>query len=196
MGYALCRQPPTLHSRIADFRLCCIRIVAFFGTPTCHLRIFGFFWTLGSITKDTSRPSHGFFFLVDFVVHGCYLAAWCLYFGVLGESGKILGRPWDDPGTWEGTRKDPTRSRLGFYWVFDDLGDSFWDFFGHFWIKKTFLHIYVEVVFSDSFGFEIGWLGVQKQVSGIEDIAKSNFCRNWISNDTWVISYDFGWPWD
>ena len=47
--------------------------------------------------------------------------AWCLYFGVLGA----LGRSWDDPGTLEGTRKDPVRSRLGSYRFFVDLGDLF-----------------------------------------------------------------------
>ena len=33
--------------------------------------------------------------------------------------------PWDDPGTLEGTRKDPVRSRLGFYRFVVDLGDRF-----------------------------------------------------------------------
>ena len=51
--------------------------------------------------------------------------AWCLYFGVLGDPGTILGRSWDDPGTLEGTRKDPVSSRLGFYRFFVDLGDPF-----------------------------------------------------------------------
>ena len=46
------------------------------------------------------------------------LASW-------GTLGKILGRSWDDPGTLEGTRKDPARSRLGFYQFFDDLGVPF-----------------------------------------------------------------------
>jgi hypothetical protein len=35
------------------------------------------------------------------------------------------GGPWDDPGTLEGTRKDPVRSRLGFYRFLGDLGDRF-----------------------------------------------------------------------
>ena len=37
----------------------------------------------------------------------------------------ILGRSWDDPGTVENTRKDPVRSRLGFYRFVVDLGDPF-----------------------------------------------------------------------
>ena len=49
--------------------------------------------------------------------------AWCLYFGVV--PGTILGRSWDDPGTLEGTRKGPVRSRLGFYRFFGDFGDPF-----------------------------------------------------------------------
>ena len=48
-----------------------------------------------------------------------------LYFGVLADPGTILGRSWDDPGTLEGTRKDPMSSRLGVYRFFVDLGDPF-----------------------------------------------------------------------
>ena len=51
--------------------------------------------------------------------------AWCLYFGVLEVPGTILGRSWDDPGTLEGTRKGPVRSRLGFYRFVVDFGDPF-----------------------------------------------------------------------
>ena len=51
--------------------------------------------------------------------------AWCLFFGVLGVPGTILGRSWDDPGTFEGTRKGPVRSRLGFGQFFRDFGDPF-----------------------------------------------------------------------
>ena len=51
--------------------------------------------------------------------------AWWLYFGVLEDPGTIPGRSWDDPGTLEGTRKDPGTSRLGFYRFFVDLGDPF-----------------------------------------------------------------------
>ena len=58
-------------------------------------------------------------------VYGVIWLAWCLYFGVLGYPGTILGRSWDDPGTLEGTRKDPVRSRLGFYRFFVDLGERF-----------------------------------------------------------------------
>ena len=50
--------------------------------------------------------------------HGCHLA--CLV-PLLWRP----GGPWDDPGTLEGTRKDPVRSRLGFYRFLGDLGDRF-----------------------------------------------------------------------
>ena len=56
---------------------------------------------------------------------GVIWPAWCLHFGVLGDSGTILGRSWDGPGTLEGTRKDLVRSRLGCYQLFIDLGDPF-----------------------------------------------------------------------
>ena len=56
---------------------------------------------------------------------------WCPWvsFGMLGASTlaswRSLGRSWDDPGTLEGTRKGPVRSRLGFYRSFGDFGDPF-----------------------------------------------------------------------
>ena len=64
--------------------------------------------------------------------------AWGLYFGVLEVPGTILGRSWDDPGTLEGTRKGPVRSRLGFYRFFGDFGDPFRELFGTFGQKKQF----------------------------------------------------------
>ena len=55
---------------------------------------------------------------------------WILFpLGVISHAwddlGAILGRSWDDPGTLEGTRKDPVRSRLGFYRFVVGLGDPF-----------------------------------------------------------------------
>ena len=61
--------------------------------------------------------------------HGCHLA--CLVpllwrpGGPWDDPGAILGRSWDDPGTVGGTRKDPVRSRLGFYRFFVDLRTPF-----------------------------------------------------------------------
>ena len=53
----------------------------------------------------------------------------CVSFGMLGvstlASWRTLGRSWDDPGTLEVTKKDPVRSRLGFYRFFVDSGDLF-----------------------------------------------------------------------
>ena len=118
--------------------------------------------------------------------------AWCLYFGVLGDPGTILGRSWDDPGTLEGTRKDPVSSRLGFYRFFVDLGDPFWELFAYFWTKKIFCHIYFQVAFLMIFGFKFGCLGLQKQGFGSGGIAKINFRRNWISYDSRV---EFSWFW-
>ena len=39
--------------------------------------------------------------------------AWCLYFGVLGDPGTILGRYWDDPGTILGHWKAQGRTLYG-----------------------------------------------------------------------------------
>ena len=47
-------SPRPLHSRVADSRHCCKLILAFAGTPSCHLCILVFFFgTLRNITKDT-----------------------------------------------------------------------------------------------------------------------------------------------
>ena len=62
--------------------------------------------------------------------------AWCLYFGVLGDPGTILGRSWDDPGTLGSTRKDTVRFGLGFYRFLIDLGSPFEEVFGYIWIEK------------------------------------------------------------
>ena len=102
-------DPRPLHSRVQILGIVASGFLAFFGTPSCHLRIFGLFATLGNIAKDTLRSRPEFLLIiVDFVAHGCSLA--CLVL--------LLWRPrgaWDDPGTKEGPRKDPVRSRLGFY---------------------------------------------------------------------------------
>ena len=122
--------PRPLHSRVADSRHCCKLILAFVGTPTCHLCIFVFFGTLRNITKGTWGSRPGFLpIFANFVAHGCYLA--CLM-PLLWRPGAawddpetILGGSWDDPGTLEATRKDPVRYRLGFYQFVRDFGDPF-----------------------------------------------------------------------
>ena len=119
--------------------------------------------------------------------------AWCLYFGVLEVPGTILGRSWDDPGTLEGTRKGPVRSRLGSYQFFGDLGDPFWELFWYFWIKETVFFISISrLLFLLVFGSKFRCLGLEKQAFGMEGIAKINFRRNWISCDSRVVLHNFG----
>ena len=119
--------------------------------------------------------------------------AWCLYFGVLGDPGTILGRSWDDPGTLEDTRKDPVSSRLGFYRFFVDLGYPFWKLFGYFWTKQEYFFISISrLLFLMIFKSKFGCLGSEKQAFGMEGIAKIDFRRNWISYDSRV---DFSWFW-
>ena len=119
--------------------------------------------------------------------------AWCLYFGVLEVPGTILGRSWDDPGTLEGTRKRPVRSRLGFYRFFVDFGDPFWELFWYFWTReRVFFMSISRLLFLLVFGSKFWCLGLEKLVFGMEGIAKINFCRNWISYDSRV---DFSWFW-
>ena len=110
---------------------------------------------------------------------------WCPWvsFGMLGASTLAswgtLGRSWDDPGTLEGTRKDPVRSRLGFYRFFVDFGDPFLEFFGYFWTTKGSFFISISrLLFLLVFGFEFGCLGSEKQAFGKGGIAKIIFRRN------------------
>ena len=110
-------------------------------------------------------------------------------FGMLGASTlaswRTLGRFWDDPGTLEGTRKDPLRPRLGFYRFFNDLGDPFWELFWYFWTKETVFFISISrLLFLLVFGSKFGCLGLGKHAFGIGGIAKINFCIIWISYDS------------
>ena len=124
--------------------------------------------------------------------HFCnqFSGLWCPWvsFGMLGASTlaswRTLGRSCDDPGTVEGTGKDPVRSRLGFYWFFDDSGDPFWELFGYFWSKKeVFFHIYFQVAFSVGF-----WVWIW--VSGLAKtrIWHGRYCKNQLSQ-----KLDFLW---
>ena len=98
-----------------------------------------------------------------------------------------LGRSWDDPGTLQGTRKGPVRSRLGFYRFLVDFGDPFREFFWYFWTKETVFFISISrLFFLLVFGSKFGGLGLEKHAFGIGVIAKINFCRNWISYDSRV----------
>ena len=128
-----------------------------------------------------------------------FLGLWCLWvsFGMLGASTlaswRSLGRSWDDPGTLEGTRKDPVRSRLGFYRFFVSFGNLFWELFKYFWIKETVFFISISrLLFLLVFGSKFGCLGLEKQAFCMEGIAKINFRRNWISYDSEV---HFLWFW-
>ena len=83
-----------------------------------------------------------------------FMVPW-VSFGMLGvstlASWRTLGRSWDDLGTLEVTRKDPVRSRLGFYRCFVDFGGHSESFLGIFGSKKKFFSIYFQVAFSVSF---------------------------------------------
>ena len=115
--------PRPLHSRIADSRHCCNRILAFFGTPTCHIRIFGFLWDTRDYNKGRFEVQA--WISIDFWwISLPMFVIWLLGASTLASWG-TLGRSSDDPGTMEGTRKDPARSRLGFYRFFEHLGDQF-----------------------------------------------------------------------
>ena len=93
-------------------------MVLVFQIPLLKCALAG--WLLVAGFSAFLRPDLRFMMPMGVIWH-----AWCLYFGVLGDPGTIMGRSWDDPGTLEGTRKDPVRSRLGFNRFFVDLGDPF-----------------------------------------------------------------------
>ena len=140
------------------------------------------------------------------LAHGCWILAvfwnqfsglWCPWvsFGMLADSTlaswRTLGRFWDDPGTLEGTGKDPLRSRLGFYRFFINFWDPFWEFCGYFWTKKKQFFISISrLLFLLVLGCTFGCLGLEKHVFGNGSITKINFCRNWMSHDSRV---NFSW---
>ena len=94
-----------------------------------------------------------------------------------------LGRSWDDPGTLGITRQDTVRSRLGFYRFLVDLGYPFREIFGYIWTEKhAFFTFISRLLFLMILGSESGCLEMENQAFGKEDIAKINFCRNWISH--------------
>ena len=110
-------------------------------------------------------------------------------FGMLGASTSAswgtLGRSWDDPGTLGSTKKDTVRSRLGFYRFLVDLGDPFMKIFWYIWTGKHDFSISLSrLLFLMIFGFESGCLGLENQAFGKGGIAKTSFCRNWISHDS------------
>ena len=115
---------------------------------------------------------------MDFGAHGCHLA--CLVPLLYRPGG-----PWDDPGTLGNTKKDTVRSRLGFYQFLVDLGDPFMKIFGYIWTGKHDFFISISrFLFPMIFGFESGCLGLENQAFGKGGIAKTSFCRNWISHDS------------
>ena len=85
------------------------------------------------------------------------------------------------------------RSRLGFYQFLVDLGDPFREIFGSIWTEKHDFFIFISrLLFLMIFGSESGCLGLENQAFGKGGIAKINFYRNWISNDSRV---DFSGFW-
>ena len=133
--------------------------------------------------------------------HFCnqFSGLWCPWvsFGMLGASTLAswgtLGRSWDDPGTLEGTRKDPVGSRLGFYRFFDDFGDPFWELFGHFWIKKEVFFISISrLFFLLVFGSKFRCLGLKNMHLAWEVLQKSTSVKIGFLMIPGSIFHDFG----
>ena len=113
-----------------------------------------------------------------------FLGLWCLWvsFGMLGASTlaswRSLGRSWDDPGTLEGTRKGPVRSRLGFYRFFGDFGDPFWELFWYFWTKETvFSYLFPACFFCWFLGLNLGVRACKNKHLAWKVLQKSTFAE-------------------
>ena len=91
----------------------------------------GFRWLVFALLNSSAEMFAGSWVLDSWHFCNQFSGLWYPWvpFGMLGASTlaswRTLGRSWDDPGTLEGTGKDPVRSRLGFYRFFVDLGDPF-----------------------------------------------------------------------
>ena len=105
--------------------------------------------------------------------------AWCLYFGVLGDPGTILGRSWDI-GEY---KKGHFEVQAWILLIFPDFGDHFESLLVAFGPIKIILHTYLQVVFLMIFGSE---QGLKNQAFGTGGIAKIDFRSNWISHDSRV----------
>ena len=117
---------------------------------------------------------------------------WLLGASTLASWG-ALGRSWDDPGTLEGTRKDPARSRLGFYRFFIDFGDPFCELFGYFWTKKKQLFISISrLLFLLVFGSKLGCLGLENMHLAWEVLQKSTSVEIGFLMIPGSIFHDFG----
>ena len=128
---------------------------------------------------------------------------WCpwMSFGMLGASTSAswgtLGRSWDDPGTLEGTRKDPVRFRLGFYRFFVDLGDQFRKIFGYIWIEKhVFPYLFPGCFFSWFLGLNLGVWDWKTKHLAREVLQKSLFAASGFLMIPGFIFHVFRWPWD
>ena len=149
-------------------------------------------WATPSAAGPRSRPGFLLFFggfwypWVSFGMLGTSpLASWGTLGRSCGDPGAVLGRSWDDPGTFEGTRKDPVRPRLGFNRFSGDLGYPFRKLLGYFWIQKE--HVFISIsrlLFLLVFVSKFRCLGLEKHAFGLEGIAKINFRSNWISHDS------------
>ena len=98
------------------------------------------------------------------------------------------GGLWDDPGTLGSTSKDSVKSRHGFYQFFADVWDPFREFFLGGTEKHTFFICISRLPFLMTFVSESRCLGVvENQEFGKGSIAKNNFRRNWICQNSRVI---------
>ena len=106
--------------------------------------------------------------------------AWCLYFGVLGDPGTILGRSWDIGGHKEGPCEVQAWILSIFWWFRGPILRGFWLLLDQ---RRRFFHIYFQVVFSDDFWVWNWVAGVAKT-----SIWHGRYCKNQLSQ-----KLDFSW---
>ena len=112
-------------------------------------------------------------------------------------SWRSLGRSLDDPGTLEGTRKGPVRSRLGFFRFFVDLGIHSESFFGTFGQKKQFFsYLFPGCFFCWFLGLNLGVRVCKNKHLAWKVLQKSTFAEIGFLVIPGSFFHDFGWPWD
>ena len=154
-------------------------------------------WVLiGLMAYSFGRFSMFGFCCIKFICWNvCWLAG-SLMPDALHFCNQISGWSWDDPGTLEGTRKDPVRSWLGFYRFLVGLKEPFWELLNIFERKNEILsYLLPSCLFWWFLSGNLGVWDCKNKPLVMEVLQKSSFAGSGFLMIPGSILHDFGWPW-